>query len=283
MSPQDGTVGGANSPVSYETTLHIEEDHICVKENPSGLLYDHWYWYILNAYSNPVSQDFTFSLQNLDICSPTVQVRGLLKGYYAVPQHHTLISLNGHPIDDHTWLSESEYAFSIDIPSSYLIESTIILTENCLHDGDISIDMLLVNWFEIDYDHTYIAENDLPSFDQLDQWEFQVGGFISNTIDIYVVTNPLAPVRILGGSIIPDDSLYQINFEQDFIGERRYLALSPSSWLTPVAITQDVPSNLKDPANGQTIRFEPFFESSCKRTYSKQGRDNSLSYNIQQS
>ena len=60
----------------------------------------------------------------------------------------------------------------------------------------------------------------------------------------------MAPIRILGGSIIPNGSLYQINFEQELSGEHRYLVLSPSRWLTPLAITQDVPSNLKDPTNG---------------------------------
>ena len=56
---------------------------------------------------------------------------------------------------------------------------------------------------------------------------------LHSTIDVFEITNPLAPVRILGGDIIPDDSLYQINFEQDFSGEHSYLVLSPSGWLIP--------------------------------------------------
>jgi hypothetical protein len=250
MTPQDGTVHGADSPISFRTTLHLEENDLYVNDSPSGPQFDHWYWFLLTAYSGPVSHDFTFSLENLDVSSPTAKVGGLLKGYYADLHHHTLIYINGHLIDDHTWPIRSEYAFSIDIPTSYLVEGINTLTVTCPHDGDILYDYELVNWFEIDYSHTYTAENNLLGFDQPDQWQFQVGGFISNTIDVFEVTNPLTPTRILGGDIIPDGSDYQINFEQDFSGEHRYLVLSPSSWLTPVAITQDIPSNLKDPANG---------------------------------
>ena len=90
------------------------------------------------------------------------------------------------------------------------------LTITVPHDGDITVDYQLVNWFEIDYDHTYTAENDLLGFSQPDQWEYLISGFITSTIDVFEVSNPLAPVRILGGDVIPDGSLYQINFEQEY-------------------------------------------------------------------
>jgi hypothetical protein len=250
MSTQDGTVHGTDTPDSFEATLHLEEDHLYIKNTPSGLINDYWYWFLLNAYSGPVSQDFTFSLQNIDFNSPIATVNGLLKGYYADPQHHTLIFLNGNPIDDHTWSAGSEYAFSINVPVSYLLDGINTLTITCPYDGNITIDMQLVNWLEIDYSHTYTAENDLLGFTQPDQWQFQVSGFITSTLGVFEVTNPFAPVRILGGEIIPDGSLYQMNFEQDFSGDHSYLVLSPPSWLIPVVITEDVPSNLKDPNNG---------------------------------
>jgi hypothetical protein len=109
--------------------------------------------------------------------------------------------------------------------------------------------MELVNWLEIDYDHTFTAEYNLLAFTKPGQWQFQVGGFINNTIDVFDTTNPMAPIRILGGSIIPDGSHYQINFEEDFDGIHNYLVLSPSRWLIPNIITLDVPSNLHDIAN----------------------------------
>ncbi len=249
MSTQDGTVQSASIPVSYKTTLHLEEDIQYYSDSPSGPQFDHWYWYLLNAYNGPVSHNFTFSLQNLDATSTTATLTGLLKGYYADLHHHTLILLNGNPIDDHTWPTESEYAFSFDIPASYLVEGINTITITCPFDGGMSYDYQLVNWFDIEYDHTYTAENDQLYFTKPNLWQFQVGGYINSTLGVFEVTNPLAPVRILGGEVIPDGSLYQMNFEQDFSGNHSYLVISPSRWLHPLAITEDIPSSLKDPAN----------------------------------
>ncbi len=122
MSTRDGSTHDATSPISYFTTLHLEEDHTYFRNSPSGSQFDHWYWSLLNANGTPVSKDFTFFLQNQDSNLFTARVRGLLKGYYADPQHHTRIYLNGSLIDDQTWPSTSEYSFSIDIDSSYLLE-----------------------------------------------------------------------------------------------------------------------------------------------------------------
>jgi hypothetical protein len=252
MSMQDGTAQGAASPVSFKTTQHLEENHEYSSNKPSGLQNDHWYWSLINAYKTPASASITFQLQNLATGSMIASLRGLIKGSYATPQHHTRISLNGHLIDDQTWPSTSDHSFSIDFPQSYLIEGTNTITVECPLDGGITIDQVLVNWFEIDFYHTYTSENNLLAFggDQPGLWEFQVGGFSSNTIDVLDITNPSAPVRIIGGSILPNGSLYQVNFDQQVSGVHLYLSLSPSRWLTPVAITQDVSSNLKDPTNG---------------------------------
>ena len=252
MSARDGSIHDAASPVSFFTSMHLEEDHTYFRNSPSGSQYDHWYWEILNANGVPVSRDFTFILQNLDRNSSTAKVRGLLKGYYADPHHHTRIYLNGHLIDDHTWLSISEYSFSIDIDQSFLVEGTNTLTVECPLDDGITVDQVLVNWFDIDYYHTYTSENNSLVFDGNSPgvWEFHVGGFSSDAIDVFDITNPSAPVRIVGGSIIPIGLLYQVNFEQQISVDYRYMTVSPSSWLTPTAIDEDDPSTLKDSSNG---------------------------------
>ena len=156
MSTQDGTVHGADFPNYFRTTLHLEEDHLYQNNSPSGLNLDHWYWLSLNANNGPVSHDFTFMLQNVITTTSTATVSGLLKGYSAEPQHHTLLFINGNLIGDHTWPSGSEYAFSIEIPAFLPGRGECnTLTITVPHDGDITVDYQLVNWFEIDYNHTY--------------------------------------------------------------------------------------------------------------------------------
>lgn len=253
MAVFDGAVvGGAPVPAAYKTMIHLEENHQYFSAQPSGQENDHWYWYFLNAYSAPASRNFTFQLTNLAAGSHTARVRGLLKGSYAAPQHHTRVWLNGHLLDDATWPSTGERLFAVDVPQAYLVEGTNTITVECPRDGGITVDQTLVNWFELDYYHAYTAENDLLVFggDQPGRQEFRVGGFSNGNISVFDITNPLAPARIVGGSIIPDGSFYQVSFEQPASGAARYLALSPSRWLTPAAITPDAPSNLKSAANG---------------------------------
>ena len=252
MLTRDGSIHDATSPVTFFTTIHLEENHSYFRNSPSGSQFDHWYWSLLNANGAPVSIDFTFLLQNLSMSPVSAKVRGLLKGYYADPQHHTRIYLNGHLIDDHTWPSTSEYSFSIDIDQSFLVEGSNTLTVECPLDGGITVDQLLVNWFDIDYYHTFTSDNGSLVFDGNlpGVWEFHVGGFSSDAIDVFDITNPSIPVRIVGGSIIPNGPLFQVNFEQQISGDYRYLTASPSSWLAPTAINEDDPSNLKDSSNG---------------------------------
>ncbi len=252
MAIMDGTVQGASSPVSFKTTMHLEEDHKYYADRPSGPQLDHWYWYYLDTSSGLTSHDFTFLLQNIDESLLSASLRGLLKGYYANPQHHTRISVNGHLIDDKTWPSTDEYSISVDFPQSYLVEGSNSITLDCPLDGVITVDQVLVNWFELDYTRTFTAENNLLNFrtDQPGLWQFQVSGFTTNSIDVFDISDPAAPARVINGTILQNGSLYQVDFEQQVVGLNRYLALSPSGWLTPLAIIQDNPSSLKDPSNG---------------------------------
>jgi hypothetical protein len=267
MATLDGTIHDALPPLPFRTTLHIQEDHLYVNASPSGPQNDHWFWYLLNASTNnPVSHNFQFVLHNLDASSPTAELSGLLKGLFGEPFHHTRILINGYLVDDQIWPSTSDYPFSVEIPQSHLIEGNNTITVECPVDSGITTDMVLVNWFEVEYNHTYTSENNSLIFDvaQPGLWQFQVGGYTTDTIDVLDITNPLTPARIVGGSIIPDGLFYQVAFEQQAGVANRYLALSPSSWLTPVSVTEDAPSNLMDPNNGAdyiVISHEQFLDA----------------------
>jgi len=246
----DGSVNDASSPVSFNSRVHIEENHIYVNSVPSGPQNDHWYWYYLNATSEVNSHDFTFSIQDLASGATSARLSGLLKGYNASPYQHTLINLNGHQVDDHTWPSTDEYQFSIEFSSDLLVTGVNTITVQCPLDG-VSLDQLFVNWFELDYSRTFTAENDILDFyiTRPGIWQFQVGGFISDTIDVFDITDPLAPSRIISGTVQLNGARHQINFERPNESTSHYLTLSPSSRLAPLSISLDIASNLKEISN----------------------------------
>ena len=115
---------------------------------------------------------------------------------------------------------------------------------SALLDGDITINIPYVNWFEIDYHRTYTVENDLLAFDGDDTgtWEFQLPGFTTDNLEIYDITNPLTPILIQHAAITPESDAYTLAFEDSLVGESHYLALSAAQRLSPISITPDIPS-----------------------------------------
>ena len=108
-------------PESFRTTQRIEQNTFYQSSRPSGADEDRWYWDYIWA-TSPTTKSFTTTLSALATGPVSATVRGLFKGYSATPQHHTLVYLNGHLIDDATWLYQDEYAFEVDVPQSFLIE-----------------------------------------------------------------------------------------------------------------------------------------------------------------
>lgn len=253
MGTLDGNPSGSGSrPDSFLSTLHLEQNLLYMINNPSGAQMDHWYWNFLNASSAPISYNYEFQLQNLASGSFSAKLRGLLKGYSASPQHHTRVYINGILANDQTWPSTSDFAFAVDVDQSVLVEGTNTITVELPRDGGITIDQVLVNWFELDYYHTFTAEDGSLVFgvEQAGRWEFQVGNFSGNDIRVLDITNPRVPMQIAGGLVETVGAAYQITFEQQIDSARRYIALESSRFLSPTSVVKDTPSTLKSIANG---------------------------------
>ncbi len=244
--------GSASVPADFFTTKHAETDIEYFSDEPSGPSNDHWYWGIVDAYSAPAFLDFTTDINHLGSSSHTATVRGLFEGYAARPNHHTLVYLNGNLIDNYSFLSGTEYSFSVDVPQSYLVEGTNTLRVECPRDGSITLDEVLVNWFEIDYYESFFAENDQLFFDgdQAGTWEFRVDGFSSTSLEAYDLTNPVSPVIITGATIQSTSNGQQLSFEATIAGEHRYLAQTTAQRLSPLGISVDNPSSWKSVSFG---------------------------------
>lgn len=244
--------GSASVPADFLTTQHAELDTDYYSDVPSSPGKDHWYWGMVDAFSAPAFLDFTTDLHHLGSGSHTATVRGLLKGYAASPTHHTRIYLNNNLIGDYSFPVGTQYSFSTSVPQSYLVEVTNTLRVECPRDGSITLDEVLVNWFEIDYFDTYFAENDRHFFDGdlPGDWEFRIDGFSSISLEVYDLTSPLSPILITGATIQPTANGQQMAFEATISGEHHYLAQTTAQRLRPLSISPDNPSSWKSTANG---------------------------------
>jgi len=259
MPTIDGTPGGtAQVPSEFTTTAHLEQNSDYQSKRPSGSDNDRWYWETLygNVVTDPIPVSTTYStvLNNIATVPVSITVRGLMKGYHVdpFPLHHTRIYLNESLIEDAFWPYADEHFFEEQVDPSVLVDGENLLAVELPLDSGIKVDMILVNWFEIDYSHTFMTNNDLLNFhvDQAGSWEYQVNGFTNDDIEVYDVTDALMPTLILSTTVIPNGSLYQLEFEQSIGSAHQYIALTKDQRLSPVDIIQDETSDLKSATNG---------------------------------
>jgi hypothetical protein len=255
MLTADGTSGDGAVPADFQTTVHLEEDRLYLSAQPSGTDNDHWYFDALVAPSGPTETTITTTLTHLSGNAAQATVRGLLKGYAATPLHHAQVLLNAHLVEEATWPQGAEHWIEVAVPATDLIEGTNSVTVRAITDQGTTDQILLVNWFELDYGRLYQADNDILQFDgeAAGAWRYQVGGFSTDALEVYDITAPLQPLRISGASVQGAGDGYQLSFQQTIGGEHRYLALSTARRLLPVDIVKSTPEDLLSSDNAADL------------------------------
>jgi hypothetical protein len=257
MDPLDGTPGSGSVPPDYLTTRRMEEDQFYRSESPSGPDADRWYWDTLYAATG--SSDEVDLLTTLTGISTqpgrSVTVRGLVRGYSADPLHHIQVELNGHLVDDAYFAPGVEYAFEVSVSQeTHLVEGTNTVTVRTIEDGGITPSIVFVNWVEIDYHQTYVADGDISRCDGdgAGLWRYQVTGFETDELEVFDVTDPGLPAVVDNLEVVPDTSLFTLSFELGISEEHHYLAQSTASRIDVLDtnIFADQPSDLHSATNG---------------------------------
>jgi hypothetical protein len=269
MPEKDGTLGASTVLTYFNTTARGEQDlgyyaRVPVPSTiPSEEELDHWFEGTVGypgTLSAPATKDFLVTLEELAVAAPpySATLRGVVVGVNnedaTAPYNHWVkVYLNGQLAHEALWSGEGEYLFEeTDIPDTELLDGDNTVTVECLlsNPSVSSEDMVRVNWFEIDYRRTYTCENDLLFFDGDGEgtWQYEVGGFLTSTIGVFDVTDPLSVTRFVS-TTVEETGTYTLKFQDSISAEHHYLALTPSLYKTPVVI-EDSASDLQDTANG---------------------------------
>ena len=270
MSMRDGTPAGGTVPVHFPITLHAEEDTYYWQTMPNGAGQDHWFWG--TKLTAPASQDYTLTLNHVSTTATTATVRVRLKGRTDTstnPDHHTRIYLNGAQIDDQRWDGQISYDHQAIVSHALLNEGSNTVTVEGVGDTGASVDQIFVNWIEIAYWDTYVAENDALFFGApgAGTFQFEVTGFSTNTVQVFDITDPSEVVIITNTTILADGSGYKLRFEDTAQAETRYLALTTARRKAPASIALDQPSSWKSASNGADyviITHQDFYTSSLR-------------------
>jgi len=269
MAEKDGSP--LNSEINsnyYKATSHYEEDNEFWRSLPGGEDKDHWFWKEINILPSMSLANLSFELNNIADIAENISMRVSLQGksddLAVSPNHHTKIYLNDSLIDDFLWSGQTEIMRNISIPQSLLINGENKLDIEEVNDKGALVDIIYLNWFELDYLDKYIAEDNLLEFSQEETgaYNLKIDGFTNGDIYIFDISDPDNVLKITNNVTESSESGFATKFKID--GKKKFIALSSDKIKKPIALVLDEPSSLKSSDNGADyiiITHEDFYKN----------------------
>ncbi len=253
MGVREGAITGQGTPVTqYWERQHIEKNITTWAMTPGAPDVDYWFWEKLTA---PVSRQYIAPLTAI----PSGSAQGVLRIAFQgrstdkiTPDHHVKIRVNGGVVGEISWDGATPNTAELAIPANVLINGDNVVQIDLPSDSGTTVDVVYLNWIEIDYIRPLQAISDRLDFTLAGSGRQQitVNGFIDQTIRVYDITQADAPVEIIHSVIQPSDGGYQVQFETDVQGTCRFLALTESGDTPPIAVQTWKPTGLKNVSTG---------------------------------
>ncbi len=244
----------------YRSYMPWAGDPALVAEDP----WDHWFWDYTRYYGpdNPSNIPapgepplaFDTQIDGLSAGPFTAELRASMSGLTLStpnPDHCVDFSVNGAWVGRHTWEGRyTEELVTYPVSSADLLEGANSVEVAPCETGAHS-DITFYDWFELDVRHTYQVFDDSLRFDVAEPgWQYHLYGFLTDAVEIFDVSGTYTVSHLIDASVVLSGTSYSATF-YDSTAEQgtRYLALTRDQIKSPLAIVEDVPSNLADPAN----------------------------------
>ena len=254
MQSIDGSPTGDPVPAAYSSQQHLEQDRLYRSKVPGIDDLDRFLWgyvYRNDATIYPWSFDFSLEDYNEGDLSMTLSLIGYLQVVSLNPDHHAGIAINGTRIADITWDGFSPFQVELQIPEALLLPGANNLEVTALTTG-YSQDLFFIDWLDIGYRRTFTSESGRLDFSYATpgDWQFELTDFVIDAIDVYDVSNALAPISIDNIQITGENAHYSAEFHDQIESVKKYIALDQNSYLTVDFIETDIPSDLFSASNG---------------------------------
>ncbi len=261
MLTVDGTPHDtAPVPTNYTTTVHAEQTNIWWTTH--FLTEDTWFWDQIqtssSGASSSVTHTYTTTLSAVAAGALTATVRAevLARNYNdnASPDHRTRFMLNspGNLLEDAYWDGPTMHELVAPIAQSSLVSGSNSLYFNVINQPVMASDNIYFNWFEITYARLFQASNDslLFSDNETGSRQYEIGNFLTNTINILDVSDPFMPERVLSGSVSSTGQPFTATFEISSSLPVTYFVAGSTAIQTPKSISRYVPPDLSGATNG---------------------------------
>lgn len=252
------TGGGEKMEAFYEP-LHFEQNGQFWLETPDAPDQDYKFWQRLNGSD---VKEFVLDIPSpMAVPSREAIVRVAFQGRSTAPpppNHHTLIKLNGTVIGDEFWDGDSTYIQEMTISSEILVAGDNTLTIEMPGDTGAIVDVIYLNWVEIDYWRHFEAVDDSLGLTLNGNGNLQitVEKLSQPDIVIYDITNLDEVAEVVNFSVEGENQNYQATFETQVTGAKTYYVSttqqikSPTQIKSPIRIALWAPAKLKAPKNG---------------------------------
>jgi hypothetical protein len=274
MTPKDGS-GSGTTVDTFRNQLHMETSFWYFTDRPFHLGVpmpnrfepgaDRWHWTWFRAQGatpnsrNPYGRNFSFFVQNISTCTlatiatcpPDGQITANFQGTYGKlrfsdpdDQHHIRLLINNtevytNPNAGHDF---EQFTITAAVPHYVFADgSNSVRVELWNTDGN-TYDEVYLNWIQIDYQDTLVAEEDRLLFNGQEgagPWRYQVTNFTSADMRVFDVTDPFAP-QVIANPTQSAGAPYSVSFSDSAL-QRRYVAATPAGMLAPVRIEAVTP------------------------------------------
>lgn len=194
---------------------------------------EHWYWEKLLA-----PETTELSLDLLDLAPGDGLLRLALVGYTSdelSPDHHVRVHLNDCTVTEASWDGQERDVVESTVPSSCLVEGENTVGVEALGDTGARVDIVLVDWFELEYQRYFRAHDDSLKF--AGQHGFHVvTGFGTQPVYLFDVSDPLDVVQVTGAVREEGQALQMLSFCESEPAGDLYLAVGEARLLSPTSI-----------------------------------------------
>jgi hypothetical protein len=209
MQSIDGDPSGNSiEPVKhYRETVRAEESLVWKTTHFTNE--DTWFWDIFSL----GKRSYTVALSARATSGPDAVLRSEFVSNAsdptAGPDHHTQIHFNNDPdpIGDFYWSGLSRYEFEYKYISPYSITNgTNTFYIEALNDAQVKNPSLYFDWFEIEYNRFFEAENNAITFTsgETGTQKYQVSDFTNTSgATVLDISNPIEPVHVLNPYVQP--------------------------------------------------------------------------------
>lgn len=250
MEVVDAFPTGPGETGSFRHLIRLEQNRLYLSNFPSGRNSDVWYGdYVQNSASK------FYNLTITSLAKPedgVARLKGLLRSYSGTPQHHTRIYINDNLIDDAFWAIGSSYTLDREFPLSYLVEGDNTIKLENLLDSGITAGIVLINWFEIEYLKSYIAEGDRLDFkvNEGETFNLLLSGFTTDQLEVFDTSDPVRVRELIGGLITEQQGKYNLTLATSNGEAHTYTAQARNGRTAPQRIERDSITALRSPSNG---------------------------------